>query len=123
MATTNEASETTDRIDEQTPSPESVTIDAATAVEDATIDVTDAEDDEQAKPDVQTLPILPLRGTVVFPLTVVPLAAAQPRSLRLIDEVMSGDRIVALVMQKDAELRSEERRVGKECRSRWSPYH
>ena len=23
----------------------------------------------------------------------------------------------------DAALRSEERRVGKECRSRWSPYH
>ena len=23
----------------------------------------------------------------------------------------------------DVELRSEERRVGKECRSRWSPYH
>src|SRR5258707_3915546 len=23
----------------------------------------------------------------------------------------------------DAEVRSEERRVGKECRSRWSPYH
>jgi ATP-dependent Lon protease len=50
------------------------------------------------------LPVLPLRGTVVFPLTVVPLAAAQPRSLRLIDDVMSGDRTVALVMQKDAEL-------------------
>ena len=40
--------------------------------------------------EVQTLPLLPLRGTVVFPLTVVPLAAAQPRSLRLIDDVMSG---------------------------------
>ena len=53
---------------------------------------------------VLDLPVLPLRGTVVFPLTVVPLAAAQPRSLRLIDEVMSGDRTVALVMQKDAEL-------------------
>ena len=52
---------------------------------------------------IQTLPLLPLRGTVVFPLTVVPLAAAQPRSLRLIDEVMSGDRTVALVMQKDSE--------------------
>src|SRR2546421_7996175 len=26
-------------------------------------------------------------------------------------------------MFKDARLRSEERRVGKECRSRWSPYH
>src|SRR5256885_10082893 len=24
---------------------------------------------------------------------------------------------------KSSELRSEERRVGKECRSRWSPYH
>ena len=23
----------------------------------------------------------------------------------------------------DSQLRSEERRVGKECRSRWSPYH
>ncbi len=56
------------------------------------------------EPEVLTLPVLPLRGTVVFPLTVVPLAAAQPRSLRLIDEVMTGDRTVALVMQKDAEL-------------------
>ena len=25
--------------------------------------------------------------------------------------------------EDDAEHRSEERRVGKECRSRWSPYH
>ena len=49
------------------------------------------------------LPILPLRGTVVFPQTVVPLAAAQARSLRLIDEVMSGDRTVGVVMQKDSE--------------------
>ena len=24
---------------------------------------------------------------------------------------------------EELELRSEERRVGKECRSRWSPYH
>ena len=32
-----------------------------------------------------------------------------------------GDTIVATV--KDATPRSEERRVGKECRSRWSPYH
>ena len=51
----------------------------------------------------EELPVLPLRGTVVFPLTVVPLAAAQPRSLLLIDEVMSGDRRVVLVRQKDDE--------------------
>ena len=29
----------------------------------------------------------------------------------------------AAVMADEAGLRSEERRVGKECRSRWSPYH
>ena len=28
-----------------------------------------------------------------------------------------------VMSEEDAENRSEERRVGKECRSRWSPYH
>jgi ATP-dependent Lon protease len=59
------------------------------------------EKDEEATPSI--LPVLPLRGTVVFPLTLVPLAAGQPRSLRLIDEVVSGNRMVALVLQKDSE--------------------
>ena len=30
---------------------------------------------------------------------------------------------LAYNIYKDKSLRSEERRVGKECRSRWSPYH
>ncbi|MDP8974198.1 MAG: endopeptidase La, partial [Actinomycetota bacterium] len=68
-------------------------------IQDATI----GEDDAQERTDEQVLPVLPLRGTVVFPLTIVPLAAAQQRSLRLIDDVMSGDRTVALVLQKDVE--------------------
>ncbi|HYP59179.1 MAG TPA: LON peptidase substrate-binding domain-containing protein, partial [Thermomicrobiales bacterium] len=59
---------------------------------------------EGEESNIVTIPILPLRGTVVFPLTVVPLAAAQPRSLRLIDEVMSGDRGVGLILQNDAEM-------------------
>ncbi len=56
---------------------------------------------EGEQPGQQVLPILPLRNTVVFPMTVVPLAAGQPRSLRLIDDVASGDRLVGLVLQKD----------------------
>jgi ATP-dependent Lon protease len=65
----------------------------------------DAGDDEVAGlPDEEILPLLPLRGTVVLPMTLVPLAAAQARSLRLIDDVMAGERTVALVMQKDPEL-------------------
>jgi ATP-dependent Lon protease len=52
-----------------------------------------------AIPDV--LPVLPLRGgTVIFPLAVVPLLVGQERSVRLIDDVMRGDRLVALVAQK-----------------------
>ena len=32
-------------------------------------------------------------------------------------------RLVRVRLYMDAGYRSEERRVGKECRSRWSPYH
>ena len=35
--------------------------------------------------------------------------------------VGAGDLVKLRTFQKD--IRSEERRVGKECRSRWSPYH
>ena len=53
-------------------------------------------------PDV--LPILPLRGVVVFPHTAVPLTVGQPRSIRLVDEVVAGDKLVGLVASKDPEL-------------------
>ena len=48
------------------------------------------------------LPVLPLRDTMVFPLTAVPLAVGQPRSVRLVDDVMGGNRLLALVAQRDA---------------------
>ena len=48
------------------------------------------------------LPVLPLRGgTVVFPLAVVPLDVGQPRSVKLVDDVMRGNRMVALVPQRN----------------------
>jgi ATP-dependent Lon protease len=94
---------TTDQTDERDESTA-----AAPSVEEppAIVEPTDDETAEEGEtpPAIEVLPVLPLRGTVVFPLTVVPLAAAQPRSLRLIDEVMSGTRTVVLVMQHDAEL-------------------
>jgi ATP-dependent Lon protease len=86
-------------VDQVEPQDESIPLGAGT--DDAAPVSASAEDEE---PTIVTIPILPLRGTVVFPLTVVPLAAAQPRSLRLIDEVMSGDRAVGLVLQNDAEM-------------------
>ena len=33
------------------------------------------------------------------------------------------ERVESLLKEKIEAIRSEERRVGKECRSRWSPYH
>jgi ATP-dependent Lon protease len=47
------------------------------------------------------LPVLPLRDAVVFPLTAVPLAVGQPRSIRLVDDVMRGNRLLVLVAQRD----------------------
>ena len=34
-----------------------------------------------------------------------------------------GDIMTEIAIEEKIQLRSEERRVGKECRSRWSPYH
>src|SRR5579885_463498 len=53
-------------------------------------------------PDV--LPVLPLKDTVVYPFAVQPLGVGQERSIRLIDDVMRGNRLVVLVAQKSAEI-------------------
>lgn len=53
------------------------------------------KDGEQKFPDV--LPILPLRGVVVYPNTAVPLTVGQARSIKLVDDVVSGDKLVGLV--------------------------
>lgn len=51
-----------------------------------------------------TLPILPLRGLIVYPFTAVPLTVGQPRSIKLVDEVMSSDRLIGLVAAKQPEI-------------------
>jgi ATP-dependent Lon protease len=51
------------------------------------------------------LPVLPLRGLVVYPQTAVPLTIGQPRSIRLVDDVMAEDeRLIALVASRNPEL-------------------
>ena len=51
-----------------------------------------------------TLPVLPLKETVVFPQSMTPLAIGQERSVRLIDDVVAGDRLLALVTARDASV-------------------
>jgi ATP-dependent Lon protease len=66
----------------------------------------EVEDAEEASlieiPDV--IPILPLRGVVVYPLTAQPLSIGQPRSVRLVDDVVGSRQIIGIVSSKDPEL-------------------
>src|SRR5262245_33526089 len=55
-------------------------------------------------PDV--LPVLPLRETVIFPLTFAPIVVGQERSIRLVTDVVAGNRLAALVTQREAERRA-----------------
>jgi ATP-dependent Lon protease len=59
------------------------------------------KNEEQKFPDI--LPILPLRGVVVYPNTAVPLTVGQSRSIRLVDDVVGGDKLVGLVAALDPE--------------------
>jgi len=49
----------------------------------------------------QTLPVLPLRGTVIFPGLTAPIAAGRPGTLRAIESALKGDRLVFAVAQRD----------------------
>lgn len=61
-------------------------------------------DEEEQFTIPEVLPVLPLKDTVIYPFSVQPLGVGQERSLRLIDHVMSSNRMVVLVAQKDASM-------------------
>jgi ATP-dependent Lon protease len=69
-----------------------------------------AEEDDKNENNIDSqvppvLPILPLRGVIVYPHTAVPLTIGQPRSIRLVDEVVAGkDRLIGLVASRDPDL-------------------
>ncbi|MDX9992567.1 MAG: endopeptidase La [Anaerolineales bacterium] len=56
------------------------------------------------EPTPEIIPILPLRGLVVYPQTAVPLTIGQQRSIKLVDDVVGGDRFVGLVASRNPEL-------------------
>lgn len=52
----------------------------------------------------EKLPVLPIKGGVLFPNLMVPLILTSPRSQQLVDEALKGDKIVACVTQKKEEV-------------------
>ncbi len=65
-----------------------------------------AEDEEimneEGIPD--ELPILPLRNTVLFPGVVIPITVGRDKSIKLIRDSYTGDKIIGVVAQKDPEI-------------------
>ncbi|MEE9539269.1 MAG: endopeptidase La [candidate division NC10 bacterium] len=50
------------------------------------------------------LPILPMRGSVLFPHVIIPILVGQEKSMRLVDEVVMGNRIIGIVALKNREV-------------------
>jgi ATP-dependent Lon protease len=68
------------------------------------VDSLDAEGAIRAsEPLPDALPVLPLRETVTFPETLTPLAVGQERSIKLVDDVLAANRMLAMVAARDPE--------------------
>src|SRR6202142_2241002 len=61
--------------------------------------------DPRSLSDIEVFPILPLRNSVVFPASVVPINVGRPRSVGLDEDLVGMDRaVVGIVSQRDAEV-------------------
>ena len=66
------------------------------------------------------LPVLPLRGTVVFPAVAAPIAAGRDKTIKAIDKAIAGDKLLFAAAQLDAEVEKPDPdhlyRIGTVCR-------
>lgn len=67
--------------------------------------ISDEEENELKKTKVpETLPILPLKNTVLFPGVVIPITVGRDKSLVLVKEIYKKDRIIGALAQKDPKI-------------------
>src|SRR5829696_3662967 len=71
---------------------------------DDTLDLEELTTGDQPIAVPDELPILPLRDTVLFPNSFMPLAVARESSVRLIDEAISGGKLIGVFTQRDASM-------------------
>ncbi len=62
-----------------------------------------SEDEEALQNEAlpNSLPILPLRNTVLFPGVVIPITAGRDKSIQLIKDANAGDKVIGVVAQKE----------------------
>ena len=66
--------------------------------------LTPEDEEEMNKEELPlSLPILPLRNTVLFPGVVIPISAGRDKSIKLINDANAGDKIIGVVAQKNEE--------------------
>jgi len=65
-----------------------------------------SEDEEQldSEDTPETIALLPLRNTVLFPGVVIPITVGRDRSIRLIQAANKGDKVIGVISQKDPEI-------------------
>ncbi len=56
----------------------------------------------------KTLPILPLRNTVLFPGVIIPITIGRDRSIKLIKDTYKGNRTIGVLAQKDPNIETPE---------------
>lgn len=67
--------------------------------------LSDGDDHELEEVEIPgSVPVLPLRNTVLFPGVVIPIAVGRPKSIQLVREAYRGNKLVAAVAQLDAEV-------------------
>jgi ATP-dependent Lon protease len=64
------------------------------------------EDEEKINNELlpESLPILPLRNTVLFPGVVIPITAGRDTSIKLINDANNGGKVIGVVSQKDEKV-------------------
>jgi ATP-dependent Lon protease len=71
------------------------------------LEVVESNEAEEAirasEPLPEALPVLPLRETVTYPESLTPLAVGQERSIKLVDDVLGSNRMLAMVASRDPE--------------------
>ena len=58
----------------------------------------------------KTLPILPLRNTVLFPGVIIPITIGRDRSIKLIKDTYKGNRTIGVLAQKDPNIETPEKK-------------
>ena len=66
------------------------------------IDYPDTDGDEVKLPESLEIPVLAIRNTVIFPVLAFPINVGREKSLKAIEEAMAGDKLLAIVAQREA---------------------